>query len=170
MRTFLGAVPLSVLAVTLTLVVAVTGSDVVARWLQTRRSVAGLLLFGFGFVLSATIVPTGAALDGEISDRVCDLSRVGFAPLDEFTRLNVTTLNVLLFMPLGVAVGLLPRARRSLFVALAATSLTFVVETIQLLLPVLGRGCETADIVDNLLGLVIGVALGVMLRPLVRGA
>ena len=65
---------------------------------------------------------------------------------------------------------MLPRTGRSLLVALAATSLTLVVETLQLLLPVLGRGCETADIVDNLLGLVIGLALGLMLRPLVRRA
>ena len=169
MRTFVGAVPLSVLAVALTLVVAVAGGDAVAKRLHTKRSVAVLLLFGFGFVLSATIVPTDAALDGEISDGICDLSRLGLAPVDELARINATTLNVLLFLPLGVAVGLRPGARRSLLVALAAASLTFVVETIQLLLPVLGRGCETADIVDNLLGLVIGLTLGMMLRPLVRG-
>ena len=170
MRTFVGAVPLSVLAVTLTLVVAVGGSAAVARWLHTRRSVAILLLFGFGFVLSATIVPTGAALDGEISDGICNLSRMGLAPIDELTRINVTTLNVLLFIPLGVAVGLLPGTRRSVLVALAATSLTFVVETIQLLLPVLGRGCETADMADNLLGLLVGLILGIVLRPLARWA
>jgi hypothetical protein len=165
LRTFVGAVPLSVLAITLTLVVSLAASDALARRLHSKRSVAALLLFGFGFVLSATVVPTGAALEGEMSDGVCDFSRIGLASIDRLTRLNVTTLNVLLFVPLGVAVGLLPRTRQSLVVALAATSLTFVVELIQLLLPALGRGCETADMADNLLGLALGLFVGIVLRP-----
>ncbi len=45
---------------------------------------------------------------------------------------------------------------------IAAIALPFAIETIQLLLPVLDRACESADVVDNLTGLVIGLGGGVV--------
>ena len=167
MRTFFGTVPLSVLAVAVSVVIAVALSTRAAAWLRTRRSVAALVLLGFGLVISATLVPTGAALDGIPSDGVCDTSRLGIASIEELTSVNTSSLNVLLFVPLGFALGLLPRTRPAAIVAVAAASLTFVVEAIQLLLPVLGRGCQTADLVDNLMGLAIGVVIGLLARPLI---
>jgi glycopeptide antibiotics resistance protein len=126
-----------------------------------------LLLFGFGLVASATLVPTAAALEGYVSEGVCDTSRIGIASMRELTTVNVTSLNVLLFVPLGVAVGLLPWSRAAAIAALAAFSLTFAVETFQLLLPVLGRGCQTADMIDNLFGLTIGLVIGASVRLVV---
>jgi len=166
MRTFFGLVPLSALAVAITLVIAIVLSSRLAAWLQTRRSVAALVVLGFGLVISATVMPTAAALDGISSDGVCDTSRVGFASMAELTSVNESSLNVLLFVPLGIAVGLLPWSRAAAATAAAAFSLTFIVEAIQLLLPVLGRGCQTADLVDNLMGLAIGFAVGLLARPL----
>jgi hypothetical protein len=166
MRTFFGLVPLSALAVAVSLVVAVAFSSRVAARLRTRRSVAALVMLGFGLVISATLMPTAAALDGIPSDGVCDTSRVGFASVEVLTSVNESSLNVLLFVPLGIGIGLLPRSRAAAAVALAAFSLTFIVESIQLLLPVLGRGCQTADLVDNLMGLAIGFAVGLLARSL----
>jgi glycopeptide antibiotics resistance protein len=166
MRTFIGEVPLSVLALAVSVVIAIALSRPVAGWLHTRRYVAALTLIGFGFVLSATLVPTGAALEGAVGDGMCDTSRVGFASIEELTSVNVSSLNVLLFVPLGFAVGLLPLSRAAAVTAVAAASLTFVVETIQLWVPVLGRGCQTADMVDNLMGLVIGLVIGLLARPM----
>lgn len=168
MRTFIGVVPLSVLALAVSIVVALALSARVARWLRVHRWLAALLLFGFGFVISATLVPTAAALEGQASDGVCDMSRIGLAPIRELTTVNFTSLNVLLFMPLGLATGLLPRNRRTTAVTLAAISLTFVIETLQLLLPALGRGCQTADMSDNLLGLGIGIAVGLLARTVIE--
>ena len=166
MRTFIGVVPLSALALAVSFVVAIVLSGPAASWLHTRRYIAGLVLLGFALVFSATLVPTGAALDGVPSDGVCDTSRIGLAPIHELTSVNTSSLNVLLFMPLGFAVGLLPWSRPTAIVALAAASLTFVVEAIQLLLPLLGRSCQTADMVDNLMGLAIGLVIGLLARPL----
>lgn len=168
MRTFLGAVPLSLAALGLAVVAAYVFSGPVARTLGTRRGLAWFLLFGFGLVASATLVPTAAALEGAVSDGVCDVSRVGLASIRELTSVTFASLNVLLFVPLGLAVGLLPFSRAGVVATLAAVSLTFVVEAVQLLVPQLGRGCETADMVDNLLGLVVGLVLGRLAVPLVR--
>jgi hypothetical protein len=62
----------------------------------------------------------------------------------------------------GVAIGLFPRSRRTAAVVIAAIALPFAIETIQLLLPVLDRACESADVVDNLSGLGIGIGGGVV--------
>lgn len=170
MRSFVAAVPLSLFALGVAIVVAVWLSPAVARRLSAPRVVAALLLFGFGLVIAATLVPDAAGMSGEASDGVCDLSRIGLAPFDELTRVSFTSLNVLLFVPLGLAVGLLPRTRTAAVVTVAAVSLTFVVEGIQLVVTVLGRGCESADIFDNLLGLAIGVMLGALVRVLASWA
>ncbi len=166
MRSFVAAVPLSLFALGIAIVLAVWLSAAVARRLDTPRIVAALLLFGFGLVVAATLVPDAGGMSGEASDGVCDLSRIGLAPLDELTRVTFTSLNVLLFVPLGLAVGLLPRTRTAAVVTLAAVSLTFVVEGIQLVVTALGRGCQSADIFDNLLGLAIGMVIGALVRVL----
>jgi glycopeptide antibiotics resistance protein len=146
--------------------VAVLWSRTVARRLRTSRLVAALLLFAFGFVAAATLVPDAAAMTGASSDGICDFSRIGFAPIDELLRVNFTSLNVLLFVPLGVAVALLPRTKAAAMVTIAAIATPFVVETIQLVATVLGRGCQTADVFDNLFGLAIGLVIGTLARPL----
>ena len=168
MRTFIGQVPLSAFAAAVAIAIALVLSPRVARSLGTGRAVAALLLLGFGLVFAATLVPTAAALEGATSDGTCDTSRMGLAQIGELTTVTFASLNVLLFVPLGLAVGLLPRTRASLAVTLAALLLTFVVESVQLLIPVLGRGCQTADIFDNLLGLAIGLTAGVLARSRMR--
>jgi len=147
------------------ILVAVRASGAVARHLESPRWIAALTLFGFGLVLVATLLPTLAALDGQPSSGVCDLSRVGLPPLRKLTSVNLVSLNVVLFVPLGVAVGLVPWNRGNMIVIVAAVSLTFVVETIQLALPILGRGCESADMIDNSLGLALGLVVGLLARP-----
>jgi VanZ family protein len=67
-----------------------------------------------------------------------------------------------------VAIGLFPRSRRTAAVVIAAIALPFAIETIQLLLPVLDRACESADVVDNLTGLVLGLGGGVVAARLGR--
>jgi hypothetical protein len=160
--------PLVIVALISTVVAAIALAPRLARRLGTTQPVARLLVLGFGFVMSWTLLPDADALQGFGSDGVCNTDRVGLIPWHELTTLNEHSLNVALFVPLGIAVGLLPMTRSSVAVVLAAISLTFVVETVQLLVPALGRGCETADIFDNLLGLAIGIAVGLALRFVLR--
>jgi glycopeptide antibiotics resistance protein len=140
---------------------------VVARALDSRRAVATLLVFSLGVIVSATLTPLGGdlVLEGGTS-WTCDLSRLGFPPLGVFRGLNDASLNVLLFLPLGVAIALLPRSRRTVAVAIGALLLPVVVETTQLIVPALSRGCESADVIDNMIGLAVGFIGGVALRAL----
>ena len=74
----------------------------------------------------------------------------------------------MLFMPLGIVLGLLPATPRNLALTVSFFLLTIAIELTQALVPALGRGCESADMVDNTVGLIIGLGFGVTLTHLRR--
>lgn len=162
MRVAFSTIPWLVPGAVLSVVAGFLAAPTVARALATRRAVAILLVFSVGLVLSATLTPLRDALAvGFIPEaRPCDLSRMTVAPMAELLRINDTSLNVVLFVPLGIAIGLLPMSIARFAVQLAAIVLPIGIETAQLLLPILHRGCQSADVVDNLMGLTIGLVIG----------
>jgi glycopeptide antibiotics resistance protein len=132
---------------------------------------AAALILSTGIILSATLTPLRWAIDvGATGSGICDFSRVELAPLTQLLRADEASLNVLLFMPLGVVTGMLPRSRWKAAILGVAIALPFVIETIQLLLPVLDRACESADVFDNLTGLVVGLAGGAVALRLLASA
>lgn len=153
--------------VVVSVVLAALIAGPVARALATRRSVAMLLIASIGVIVSATLTPLGGTLafDGGAAGS-CDLSRLGPPPLGALRRITDTSLNVALFIPLGFAIALLPRSRQAGAVLLGAVLLPFAIELTQLLVPAISRGCESADVIDNLLGLAVGLAAGTALRML----
>ncbi len=141
--------------------IALVISPPVGRFLRTSRLHAALLILALGLIVMATLTPTGAALTGTGSQwDACDLTRIGVAPLSVLLHLNDKSLNVALFVPLGLALGSLPLSRRSALVAGVALLLPLAVELLQLAFPALGRRCESADVIDNTMGLIIGLAIG----------
>jgi glycopeptide antibiotics resistance protein len=149
--------------VVLSVVVSIVASGAVGRTLGVRRAVAWVMVLSLGIIMAATLTPQWEALAfGARGSSSCDLSRLGLAPLGELLSANDTGMNVLMFVPLGAAIGLLPRSRRKAAIVIAAIALPFAIETTQLLAPALDRACESADVVDNLTGLAIGLAGGVV--------
>ena len=73
-------------------------------------------------------------------------------------------LNVLLFIPFGAAIGALPSSRAKAGLLAASLVLPFFVEGIQYVVPALDRSCSTVDVIDNLTGLAIGLAIGILVR------
>jgi glycopeptide antibiotics resistance protein len=146
--------------VVVSIIMAYLASTAVARIFRVGRFVGGALVFGLLVIVSATLTPGGNTprLDGV----TCDLSRIGLAPLHDLLRISEVSLNVALFMPLGAAIGLLPRSGRKTTVIVAAIALPFAIETIQLLVPFLERACQSADVSDNLTGLIIGLGVGTL--------
>jgi glycopeptide antibiotics resistance protein len=135
----------------------------VRRTLRAGPFLSWSLVVSLGIILSATLTPAHEAISfGAVSTGSCDLSRVGFAPLRELLRLGDTSLNVLLFVPLGVSIAFLPRSRLKVVVVVGAIALPFAIETTQLLVLWLDRACQSADVVDNLTGLAIGLAGGIV--------
>jgi VanZ family protein len=163
------AVPMFVPGMAVTLVAAALAARPLARFLDVDALVATVLLLGFGAVLSATLTPSWDALRAGVQGSgVCDLSRIGLAPLSELRSVNDTSLNVILFMPLGVALGALPATRRTAVVVAIAFALPFVIEGTQLVVPALDRACQTADLFDNVSGLVLGGGIALVSRAVLR--
>ena len=148
--------------------VAIFASRPLARALGSGRVLAGALVISLGVVLSATLTPSPFGPQRDVARTnvpesyrpTCDLSRIGPAPIGDYLTLDDTSLNVLLLVPLGVTVGLLPASRRKTAILLLAVALPFVVEATQLVVVPLDRACQSADVFDNLLGLVLGLAAG----------
>jgi VanZ family protein len=155
-----GVLPWFLPGLAFTTVIALAVAGRVARCLHTGRWIAFLLVVSVGAVLSATIPPTAGGGDYPSTPGRCDFRRISPAPLHVYLHLGDAGLNVILFIPLGLAIGLLGRSAAAARVLVAAVALPVAIETIQSLAPVLGRGCESRDVVDNLLGLGIGLAAG----------
>jgi hypothetical protein len=155
--------------VLVSLVLGVALAIPLGRALRIRQVLAAVLLVSFGCILAATLTPLRDALEsGAIGTGTCDFSRVGPPPLDYLGYRNDVSLNIVLFVPLGLGIGLIGNRRLTRILLLAAIALPFVIETIQLLAPVLARGCQSSDVIDNLIGLAIGLTIGAGARLLTR--
>ena len=139
----------------------------VAGSLGASPVVCLLLLISLGGVVALTLTP-GIAIS-PTSDGACDLRIVAPLGLERMFSLGQRSLNVLLFIPVGVSIGLLPWSRSRLVIAVGALVLPFLVEGLQYALPPLGHACVAADVIDNLTGLVLGLGAGT-LALLVAGA
>lgn len=147
--------------VAIAFVVSIAASGVVGGALGVRRPVAVALILSLGAILAATLTPQWEALAfGARGPASCDFSRIGLTSWEELRTEGDALGNILMFVPFGVAISLLPGSRRKAAIVGVAIALPFAIETIQLLLPVLDRACESADVVNNLTGLVIGLGGG----------
>jgi hypothetical protein len=159
-------------------VLAVLLALVTQRWLGVVSAVAvSGLLWSLVAIALVTLVPTRpdvGFVPAETRSPTCswDYGGPSGAAFDVF-GLDQRTLNVLLFVPAGMflvlAVG---RWWAGLVLAplglgmLAAYSLG--IEFTQLQLARLDRACDVTDMVDNIIGAVIGFAIGLLLLPVLR--
>src|SRR5205814_741788 len=122
--------------------VSLIASDRLARFLAVGRTVAAATLMSLGIILSATLTPSREALQqSALGSRTCDLSRIVPA-LGDLGWLNDASLNVLLFLPLGLSLGVLPGSRPKTVLIVSAVGLPFAIEAIQLVVPALDRKCQ----------------------------
>ena len=84
-----------------------------ARLLGASPLLGWVVVVSLGIIASATLTPLReGAFEGGAQAEGCDFSRVGLASLKDILELGDTFLNILLFIPLGAALALLPRLRR----------------------------------------------------------
>jgi hypothetical protein len=162
-------VPFLLPGIVASVLVSLLVAGAVGRALNVRWGVAWLLVCSFGVILAATLMPHKEAFDGIQGSGTCDFSRLGLAPLRDLLKGYDAGLNVLIFIPFGVAIAMVPRSRPKAALLVGAVALPFLIETAQLLVPAINRSCQSADVVDNLTGLVIGLAAGALVAWLVPG-
>jgi hypothetical protein len=157
LRDYPGLIPGILIAV----VVGAVFAQPVARRFRIAPWNAFLFLVSAGLIVAATLTPGGEAWGPGSPGLLqgCDLSRLRPASLGQLRTLSDASTNVALFIPLGLAVGVLPRHRLRLLGA--AVTLPVAIEAAQLVIGPLARACESADVIDNATGLVIGFVVGV---------
>jgi glycopeptide antibiotics resistance protein len=142
-------------------IVGIFASRPLSRILRTGPFVAWMLAVSIGAIVFATLTPLNGVFEpSNAGPGHCDLSVMSLIPLESVFNRDDRALNVLLFIPLGVSLGFLPWSRRTAALLLLAFAAPFVIEWSQLVLPSLNRACESGDVIDNLTGLVAGLAVG----------
>jgi VanZ family protein len=132
----------------------------VGRFLAMSDVEAWVLVVSIGAVLSATLTPGAEGPRSVMTTLECDTSRMGPAPLSTYLTFGTTSLNVLLFVPLGWAITRIGRPAPRAAALVIAVLLPIAIEVIQLVATPLGRACQVADVVDNLVGLALGIGAG----------
>lgn len=150
--------------IALSLIVGVLLARFVARRLGSSPILAGALVVSAGVILAATVTPISESETPLGAARTCDLSETRLISLAELATLDDRSLNVILFVPLGVIIGFLPTTRGRWPIIAAAVLLPFAIESFQLVAPGLNRGCEGSDVVDNLTGLGLGFIAGLGMK------
>jgi len=155
------SLPWLIPGIAVALVVGILAGGRVGAWLGCHRALGALLLFTLGVILAGTLTPLAADEVVPPEARAsCDLSRMWLATPSDLTARDDVLLNILLFMPFGFAVGSIPWSSRKVALMVGAIALPFLIEGLQLTALSLGRGCQSADVIDNLTGLVIGFCAG----------
>jgi hypothetical protein len=162
----IGNAPLLVPGVAIAVIAGVALAPAVASRTGLSPLLAGMLVFAVGAIVAITLTPgSGSGFFGRSS---CG----GLFPTPRLYQLASLSsehgLNVVLFVPLGVLIGLIPRARPFAVVALGAIAMPIVIEWIQYSVPRLDRICQTWDALENLIGLAIGLGLGVAIAFALR--
>ncbi|MFC5885885.1 hypothetical protein RMN57_10680 [Kitasatospora sp. CM 4170] len=170
-KAVLGTMPMFWPGLLCSLVPAALLNRVVGRWLRAHWAVAFVLLLALGGLVTLTLLPDAWGPFWAYSGRAarhCDLTGFGLRPLRAFTTVNPTSLDVALFVPIGLAAALAGTRARAAAVLLGATALPFAVEAVQYALPGIGHACTAQDVLDSLLGLALGAAAGLLAGPVAR--
>ena len=160
---YFSVLPWLVQGVALALVVSIVATGRLARWFSVPRVVAWVLIMSTGVILAATMTPLGRGLEYKPEPhwaRSCDFSRIGPASIADLVGPTDALGNILMFIPLGFAIALAAWSSRKAAVLAGAFALPFLIEATQLVVTPLGRSCQSADVTDNLTGLVLGLTAG----------
>ena len=142
--------------------VATLFSRQVARSFGCTRLHAFVLLVSVGGIVALTLTPAG-----DFGGHACRIPSSWPISLDDFVPPTARGLNVVLFIPLGVALGLMPRSPIKAEAVFFAVISPLLIELTQSVVG-LGRTCEATDVVDNLTGLAVGFLIAGMVSVVLR--
>lgn len=148
------------------LIAAAVGSVAVGVWMRRRDGSSwwriGVFGLAVGLCLAYTLTPEGGTLRPWSFPMTAHLTLVDSLSANELFRVTQSSLHVWLFVPLGFTACLQqPRGRRVAAVGLALGA-PILIEILQWLLPTLGRATQMGDVVLNLEGVGIGLAVGII--------
>jgi len=144
------------------LIVTLVVSLLLHRWLARRFRTAPwfvlALMLCIGAILSITITP--GIWNPSHS---CSL-KVAFPHPSDLFSFSERSLNIWLFVPLGLTIAATPRRRVGVFFFACAMAMPFMIEGFQHFVPDIGRTCQLTDVINNLTGLFLGGFVGLCVR------
>jgi hypothetical protein len=163
----LHALPWFLPVILLTGLTATVLSGPVGRLIGSPAWVVFVAIGSLGLIAAITLTPTPAAITAPTVS-TCLVERLRPPYLYQLIYPNETSLNVALFVPLGVACALVHRWGQLIVATFLAFWVPFGVEAVQYEFPELHRVCSTSDIMANLTGLGLGfVGALILFRPIV---
>jgi len=139
------------------LFIAVACGRLLAPRLRCPWWVAVALVASLTLVIAVTLTPQS------ISEDVIDAGEISWPFTWILALLDERTLNVLLFVPLGFTTALIG-SRVVWFAVVGVLAVPWAVEGIQYLVTWLSRDAQWQDVVDNTVGAVIGLGIGLVVR------
>ena len=139
---------------------------VVALVLQKTRGagawlVAALIVSG-ALVVALTLTPNAGIEESSFVDPRFDRGPWGYLRQPEYwLHLDSRTLNVALFLPLGLTLGLLARGAARWAILAFGFALPWIVEGLQAVLP-FDRDPQSIDLADNTTGFLVGYLIGLL--------
>lgn len=159
MTQYLNAFPFAPPAFILGGLIAFFVSRPLARRLNERRIVLVCWLVSLVFILALTLTPSSYALS---MDSSLPMSRIwvwSFPNMSALFSVNWESMNLLMFVPIGVASGLFAGRRNIVVFAMGACATSVLVELIQYaVLPLARPQFNSATVIIGWIGIVVGLA------------
>ena len=140
--------------------VAVLLAVPVAKLLRSNPIIVGLLIGAFGAVLVFTLTPRLRTFG---DPETCYL-QFGKPTRSDLLQPTDVSMNLLLLFPVGVLLTWLRPVIAVCGTFLVALALPVAIEYTQYAMASLGRTCSFYDIETNIIGLLVGVAVGLVIR------
>ena len=163
----LEAISWSGLGVALILIVFSVVAGAVYHGVLVRDGGQSWATLGASIALAAALVVTLVPSEfGEESIVRCVIGMPTTLGLFELPAITQESLNALLLLPLGFFSAL--AARRAWTAVLPVVITPIFIELVQALIPALDRVCNSQDVINNITGGLLGVAIGALLTVIVR--
>lgn len=160
------AVPWAIPLVAASVVIALVVGFSLQRTRGRSAWLLAALIVSAALVIALTLTPNAGVEESSLVDPRSDRGPWGYLRQPEYwLHLDSRTLNVALFVPLGLTLGLLARGTARWVILGFGLALPWIVEGLQSVLP-FDRDPQSIDLVDNSTGFIVGYAAGLLIMCL----
>lgn len=169
MSRYFSALPFALPAFVVGVVIAALFAKRFGAKLKERPIIVFWWLASLMLILSATLTPTGHALEMEEGLLTTRVWTWAIPSPSALLTINWQSMNLVLFTPIGIASGVFTQWRNIISLTLSAYIVSLLVEMIQYLVMPLGRAqFNSSTVIIGWVGITVGVAIGLLVRASIK--